>query len=162
MISRVACSPVSFGILTSRIARSGRSRIASSRASAPSAASADDLDVGLALEQQPQPGADDAVVVGDQDPHQSRRTLSTGTRGRTVVPSPGPRLDRQLAADQQRPLAHAGDPEAALGLVEGEAAAVVGDLELDPRRRRGRRRDLDPLGAREWRAAFASASWATR
>ena len=43
----------------------------------------------------------------------------------------GPRLDRQLGADQQRPLAHAGDPEAALGLVEGEAAAVVGDLELD-------------------------------
>ena len=41
-------------------------------------------------------------------------------------------LDRQLAADQQGALAHAADAEAALGLLEGEAAAVVGDLELDP------------------------------
>ena len=68
----------------------------------------------------------------------------------------GAGLDRQLAADQQGPLAHAGDAEAALGLVEGEAAAVVGDVELDaavlacgaaaprPARRR--------CGGRRWRA----------
>ncbi len=43
----------------------------------------------------------------------------------------GSRLDRQLAADQQGALAHAGDPEAALGFVEGEAAAVVADLKRD-------------------------------
>ena len=43
----------------------------------------------------------------------------------------GAGLDRQLAADQEGALAHAGDAEAALGVLEGEAAAVVGDLELD-------------------------------
>jgi hypothetical protein len=40
----------------------------------------------------------------------------------------GAGLDRQVGADQEGALAHAADPEAALGLVEGEAAAVVGDL----------------------------------
>ncbi len=43
-----------------------------------------------------------------------------------MVPWLGARLDRQLGADQQGALAHAGDAEAALGLVEGEAAAVIG------------------------------------
>ncbi len=61
----------------------------------------------------------------------------------------GSRLDRQLGADQQRPLAHAADPEPALGLLEGEAAAVVGDVELDPARRaaQGYRDPLRPAMA---------------
>ena len=59
----------------------------------------------------------------------------------------GARLDRQLAADQQGALAHAGDPEAALGLVEGEAAAVVGDLQLDDSARVASQPHLDPSGA---------------
>src|SRR3954447_9256365 len=40
-------------------------------------------------------------------------------------------LDRQLGADQEGALSHAADAEAALGLVEGEAAAIVADLEED-------------------------------
>src|SRR6187397_2851664 len=43
----------------------------------------------------------------------------------------GPRLDRQIAADQQGPLTHAGDAQAALRLVEGEAAAIVGHVKGD-------------------------------
>ena len=100
------------------------------------------------------------MVVCDQHPHraQSRSGLQLGVRdrSRTVVPVPGPRLDRQLGADQQRPLPHPGDSEAALGLLEGEAAAVVGDLQLDAARRSRRSAHRDPLGAacggRRWRA----------
>ena len=79
-----------------------------------------------------------------------------------MVPRAGPRLDRQLAADQQRPLAHAGDAEAALGLVEGEAAAVVGDLELDAAVLGAAQRAPRSGSAPLWRAALESASWATR
>ena len=43
----------------------------------------------------------------------------------------GAGLERQLAADQQRALPHAADAEAAVGLVEGEATAVVEDGQLD-------------------------------
>src|SRR5262249_19017019 len=45
-----------------------------------------DLDVRLAFEQQAETGADDPVVVGDQDLH---RADSPGTIKRTVVPAPG-------------------------------------------------------------------------
>ena len=48
-------------------ATSGRSASAGSTASMPSSASADDLHVGLAVDQHRQAGAHDAVVVGDQD-----------------------------------------------------------------------------------------------
>ena len=112
------------------------------------------------------------MVVGDQNPHSRRLTVfrcafcshgyvsaPEGLAGNSEVDRGAccrPRLDRQLAADQQRPLAHAGDAEAALGLVEGEAAAVVGDVELDAavlataqrRPRPGRRR----CAAWRWRA----------
>ena len=78
------------------------------------------------------------------------------SRSLTVVPPPGARLDRQLGAEQQRPLPHPGDPEPALGLLEGEAAAVVGDLELDAspsaRRRRRPRSARRRSGGPRWRA----------
>src|SRR5687767_13980897 len=51
----------------------------------------------------------------------------------------------ELAADEQGTLAHAREPEPAGGLVEGEAAAVVGDDERDPARAAGQ---VDPDVAR--------------
>ena len=91
------------------------------------------------------------MVVGDQPLSSS----AAHVRSLTVVPWPGPGLDRQLAADQQRALAHPGDAEAALGLLEGEAAAVVGDRRARRRSpcaaappRSARRR----CGGRRWRA----------
>ncbi len=45
---------------------------------------ADDLHVGLAVEQQPQPAADHAVVVGDHEPH-----AAAPSRSSMVVPCPG-------------------------------------------------------------------------
>ena len=45
---------------------------------------ADDLHVDLAVEQQPQPAADHAVVVGDHQPH-----AAAPSRSSMVVPCPG-------------------------------------------------------------------------
>ena len=103
------------------------------------------------------------MVVGDQHPHPPSVAdgpiyRAGGTIYRPVGrqlswereadrgAAPRPRLDRQLAADQQRPLAHAGDPEPALGLVEGEAAAVVGDDQLDAAAVRSPQSHLDSAG----------------
>ena len=63
---------------------SGRWASVWATASAPSAASPDDLHVGLAVEQQPQPSADHAVVVGDHQPH-----AAAPSRSSMVVPRPG-------------------------------------------------------------------------
>ncbi len=57
-----------------------------------------------------------------------RFAASRGGRGAGA----GPGLDRQPAADQEGALAHAADAEPALGVVEGEAAAVVGDVSSTP------------------------------
>src|ERR1700761_8291129 len=129
LISRVACSPVRFGIFTSRIARSGRSRIARSRASAPSAASAT-------------PSMSAWRSSSSRSPD---RTIPWSSAISTLIGMPSPArfcrdgeadggagvgagLDRQLAVDQERTLAHAADAEPAFGGGEGEAAAVVAEV----------------------------------
>src|SRR4051794_1382098 len=68
------------------------------------------------------PSADETRLIGPS---------STGDAEADGGAAIGAGLDRQLGADQQGALAHASDAEAALGVVEGEAAAVVGDLESD-------------------------------
>ena len=113
---------------------------------------ADHLDVHLALEQHPQAGAHDPVVVGDQHlhgcgsvcgvcfhrPHLCIGLSRNGTVRLTRVPTFGRDSTSHVAPDEQRPLAHAGDPQPASRLVEGEAGPVVADRQLDPvARRRG-------------------------
>ena len=80
-----------------------------------------DLHVGLALDQQPQPAAHDAVVVGDQDPHVTPMVSSM------VVPAPGAVKTSQVPADEQRALAHA---------AQAEAARPAADAAVDAPRRR--------------------------
>ena len=108
--SRAACRPVIRGIETSRIARSISSRSAELDGLGAVAGLGDDLEVGLGVEHHPQPAADERVVVGEQDARLQRDgscRLAGRHARRTRVPPPGPGLDRQAAADQQRPLAHA-------------------------------------------------------
>src|ERR1700761_709189 len=131
LISRVACSPVRFGIFTSRIARSGRSRIARSRASAPSAASATTSMSGWRSSNSRSPdrtipwsSAISTFIWGPPSRRLCRDGEADGGAGA------GAGLEGQLAVDQEGALAHAADAEAAVGLVEGEATAVVEDVDL--------------------------------
>src|ERR1700761_503028 len=132
LISRVAWRPVRFGILTSRIARSGRSRIARSRASAPSAASATTSMSGWRSSNSRSPdrtipwsSAISTFIWGPPSRRLCRDGEADGGAGA------GAGLEGELAVDQQGALSHAADAEAAVGLVEGEAAAVVEDGQLD-------------------------------
>ena len=114
------------------------------------------LDVGLALQQQPQPRPHNPMVIRNQHPAsaQSGRWAYLSEREATYRPVGrqsagdvetdggavvGARLDRQLAADQQRPLAHAGDAEAVLGLARRRSRG---------RRRRPRARRRSPVRRR--------------
>ena len=87
------------------------------------------------------------IVVQSSCRRQHHPCPSIGTTEPNPCADVRPGLDLQVAADEQRPLAHAGDSEPASRLVEGEAAPVVGDRELDlpVASRRG---DADVLGAR--------------
>ena len=83
--------PLSPGMTTSMRMMSGLSARASKIASRSSPASPTDLDVVLRLQQQAQAGADDGVVVDDQDADGHRH----GTSATIVVPAPSARLDRR-------------------------------------------------------------------
>src|SRR4051794_2673307 len=136
-ISRVACNPVSFGIFTSRIARSGRSRIATSRASAPSEASAITSMSSCCSSNIRRP---ERTI-----PWSSAIRIFTSSacggpsitfRYRQDQPDPcahlRPGFNLKVPADEERALAHAADPEPAAGVVEAEPAPVVGDPQLEP------------------------------
>ena len=50
-----------------------------------------DLEVLLGVDEHPQPGADEVLVVGDEDPHAHAGTASrTGRRASTRNPGPSP------------------------------------------------------------------------
>ena len=85
---------------------------------------ADRLDVRLGVEHARRPGADDGVVVDDQDADaSSQRHLGDERR-----PRAGRRLDREPPADERDALAHADEPEPVVrGRVRVEARAVVLD-----------------------------------
>ncbi len=84
------------------------------------------LHVGLTLDQQLQSATDDAVVVGDEDPHVASIVSSI------VVPSPGSEKMFRWPPDEQRALAHAREAEmgAPVGARDAlEAGAVVADAQ---------------------------------
>ena len=84
---------------------------------------ADRLDVGLGVEHAAEPGADDGVVVDDEDADRH----GSGTSAATVVPAPAPTRP-EPAADERDALAHADEPEAVVrDGVRVEARAVVLD-----------------------------------
>ena len=68
---------------------------------------ADDLDVGLGVEQQVQAGADDRVVVDDQHPDWRFLRHRKGTSATIVVPEPSVGLDREPTAEQADSFLHA-------------------------------------------------------
>ena len=89
-VRRVASMPSSPGIRMSISTTSGlRGSRASSTASSPSAASPDDLDVVSALEDHPEPGPDQRLVVDEED--LDHRGAPTGSRARTAYPPSGHR-----------------------------------------------------------------------
>ena len=70
----------------------------------------DDLEVGLAVDHQPQPAADHGVVVGDQDPGDQRDRHDAGSSTTTSVPPEARARTSTRPAGEQRALAHAADP----------------------------------------------------
>ena len=82
----------------------------------------------LRVEQQPQAGPDDRVVVDDQDAH----VHASGTSATIVVPAPSTRLDLKPSVQQAHPLSHSIEPEAAVASRRRiEAPAVVLDHSRD-------------------------------
>ena len=88
-----------------------------------------DPEIGFSVEHQPQTTADHHVVIGNQQPRRERDAHAPAclSLSRTTVPSPRPGLDRQIGADEQRPLAHPAQP-GPLHRVR-EAATVVAHLQ---------------------------------
>ena len=89
-------------------------------------------------EQLREPGPHEAVVVGDEDADHA------GTSTRTVVPSPGDARHLEPAAGVLHEVAQHAQPEVPVGAGRSptqrgvEPAAVVGDLQHEPCRRRSR------------------------
>ena len=97
---------------------------------------ADDLDVGLGVEDDAEAGAHERLVVGDQDADHHGAVSRSGRRARTRVAAARARACLERAAVERDPLAHADQAvPAAVGARVG-AAAVVDDLELERARRR--------------------------
>ena len=161
-ISRAACSPVMRGIDTSSTATSGRCDWVDSSAADAVLGLGHHLHVVLAVDQHAQAGADDAVVVGDQDADHA------GTLQRDRRAAAGCGAHVQLAAHQPRALGHADQPEAARA-APPSCARSRSDRSRRRRRARAARRRACPRRGRAprrvapaWRATFVSASWATR
>src|SRR6185312_10861349 len=128
----------------------------------------DDLDVRLALEQQPDAGADDPVVVGDQDSHAADSprcepvgTDSPGTNSRTVVPAPG--RDSIVSSPPTRSVRSRIPAMPSPRWDSSKAKPRPSSATRSSTPPSGWRRSATPTrSAPECRAALESASWATR
>ena len=141
------------------MARSGRSASVARHGLGAVGGLADDLDLGLAVEQQAQPAADDAVVVGDQDSrrHRCRSQSQLDRRPAAAARSAPPKRP----AGEHGALAHALQPDAVGGragrrsrrrrraarttVSRPSGATSTRDV---ARRRRGGRRSTGPPGRR--------------
>ena len=105
---RVASSPSITGMRMSIRTTSGRVERASSTAAAPSPASPDHLDVPGVVQQRPEPGPDQPLVVRQQDPDQGSRA---GHReaGLDAEAAPGAGAGLEAAAQRPGPFPHARD-----------------------------------------------------
>ena len=92
-----------------------------STASRPSHGLADHVEVGLGVEDHAEAGADQGLVVGDEDADAHAASLSFGIVARTRKPPPYRRAGLEVAATQRDALAH----------------ARAGPARRGPRRRRG-------------------------
>ena len=115
---------------------------------------ADDLDVGLGVEDHRQPGAHQLLVVGDQHPDRHRRHLPSAARRRPSSRRSGAGPARSVPPSSVRPLGHPDEPVAAARRPRRVDLAVVAHaqphapaLAGDPDRRRG------------WRSGRAAARW---
>ena len=135
---RVASTPSSRGMRMSITITSGAALAACSIASRPSAASDDDLDVGLAVEDHAEARAHQRLVVDDQHADRHSPALALGSRASTAKPPALARPGRERAAVEGDALAHADEPVAARVGRSARAVAVVEDRELDAPRRRSR------------------------
>ena len=88
---RVAASPSRFGIRMSMRTRSGRRLRAREQGVLAVDRLTRDLEVGLGVDQHAQAGADQVLVVGDEDAHgHATGTASSGRRASTRKPGPSP------------------------------------------------------------------------
>ena len=98
---------------------------------------ADHLDVGLGLEDRPEPRADQRLVVADEDPDAHAPCLLERDAGSNLVAAvrsrPGAELPPNSATRSRIPISPCPAPSPLTG---GRAASVVEHLELAARRRR--------------------------
>ena len=114
----------------------------------------------LGVEDHAEAGADERLVVGDQDADAHARSREREP-ARTAKPPPAAAAGVELAAEERDALAHPDQAVAAAVERRAGAWAVVGDLELERRRRRSgraRRRGAAPACL----SVFVSASWTIR
>ena len=91
-----------------------------------------DLEVGLCVEDDPEPAQNDGMVVGDQDADLQRRRHRRGLEGKHesyLGSAVARRIDRELRADQHRALAHAADAVRGAVGVAGQPGSVIADRE---------------------------------
>ena len=162
VIRRVASRPSMRGIRMSISTTSGRARRASSTASAPSAASPTTSMSGCGVQQRAEAGADQRLVVGEQDArHERARARASGSVASTRQPpsAPGPACSVPPSASARSRMPRTPAP--------APAPCVPGR----PRRRRRRRssacrrrRAATTLTARAfaWRRTLVSASCTIR
>ena len=128
--SRVAARPSIRGMRTSMSDEVGRAAAGQRDGLDAVGGLADDLDVGLGLEDRPQPAAHDRLVVGEQ--HADRRHGASVARRQHGVDAPaeavGARAGVEPAADERGALAHPGDAAAVAGRPVA-ARAVVPDVD---------------------------------
>ena len=128
----------------------------------------DDLDVGLRVEQQPQPLADRFVILGEQDANRGHGSMLVESARRRVTDEDrralaGAGFELELRADQPGALAHPEQADAALArrVFRIEADAVILD-DQDERTRRALSSSTSTRLACACLATLVSASWAMR
>ena len=151
------------GMRMSNRQTSGRSRRASSTAARPSAASPDDLDPGLGVEDHREPGPHHLLVVGDEDPDAHRAAPRRGRTAATVHPRSGFGPASQVPPSSARPLRHADQSEpGGAGRTRVDRLAVVADPQAHSADRRRRPGTAIRVARRACRRALVTDSCARR
>ncbi len=108
---RVASMPSMFGHADVEQAHVGSQPTGQRHRFAPVGCLADDLDVGLRVEDHPEPGADDLLIVGEEHADGHERPPPLGSTACTVHPRLRFGSGLEGAAEQLGPFGHADQPE---------------------------------------------------
>ena len=155
---RVASSPSTFGHADVHQHDVGMRLAGREHRLEPVGGLAHDLDVGLGVEDQPEAGADERLVVGDEDADHAASSI--GSRRADDVAAAVARAALELAAAERDPLAHAHQPV---------PAAVLAGVAARRRSRSRARARFAPqrtfthaCAGPAYLSAFVNASWTTR